>query len=304
MVEINNPPGDAKECNNNRVVLFDVSTALPALNKPLKDDDDDDTSPTALGLLANGCNAVASTTVSLAADRINAPPALAEDDDASGAGPGGVNGIPVGDGATGNDGALGPLANGSAVSPALVAAPAISTRRAAPLALPDALGSPADANGLAGGHVPSEGAGALAEDGDAVCAGSGGVNGIPVGNCATGDDGALGPPANGSAVPPALVAAPAITTGSAAPLASPDALGSPADANGLAGEHKAMDKGSGGNACAAVVEGATGVCLPSPMATGGADPLASHTALDGLGKGGTPLRSSPPILACQPMRVV
>jgi 1,2-dihydroxy-3-keto-5-methylthiopentene dioxygenase len=43
VVEINNPPEDAEECNNNRVVLFDVSTALPALNKPLKDDDDQQT---------------------------------------------------------------------------------------------------------------------------------------------------------------------------------------------------------------------------------------------------------------------
>jgi hypothetical protein len=263
-----------------------MSMALPALDKPLKDDNDDDASPTALGLSANGSNAVASTTVSLAADRIDAPPALAEDENAAGAVPGGVDGIPVGDGATGNDGALGPPANRSALPPALAAAPAISTRRAAPLALPDALGSPADANSFAGGHVPSKGAGALAEDGDAACAGSGGIDGIPVGNCATGNDGALGPPANGSTVSQALVAAPAITTRSAAPLASPDAFGSPADANSLAGGHKAVDKGSGGNACAAIMDGATGVCLPSPTATGGTDPLASHTALDGSDDGG------------------
>jgi hypothetical protein len=285
VVEINNPPGDANECNNDRVVLFDVLTALPALNKPLKNDNNDDALPTALGLLANGSNAVALTTVSLGANRIDAPPAL-EEDDAAGAGLGGVDGIPVGDGATGDDGALGPPANGSAVTPALAATPAISTRRAAPLALPDALGSPADANGFAGGHVPSKGAGASAEDDDAACAGSGGVDGIPVGNCATGNHGALVPPANGSAVPPALIAAPAITTGSTAPLASPDALGSPANANGLAGEHEAMDEGSGGNACAAIMDGATGDHLPSPTATGGADPLASHTALNGLDDGG------------------
>ncbi len=72
---------------------------------------------------------MALTTVSLAANRIDAPLALAEDDNAAGAGPGGVDGIPVGDGTTGNDGALGPPANGSAVQPALVVAPAISTRR-------------------------------------------------------------------------------------------------------------------------------------------------------------------------------
>ncbi len=113
VVEINNPPGDAKECDNNQVVLFDVSTTLPALDEPLKDNDDDDASPTALGLSANGSNAVASTTVSLAADRIDAPPALAEDDNATGTGPGGVDGIPVGDGVSGDDGALGPPANGS-----------------------------------------------------------------------------------------------------------------------------------------------------------------------------------------------
>jgi hypothetical protein len=41
-----------------------------------------------------------------------------------------------------------------------------------------------------------------------------------------------------------------------------------------------MDEGSGSNACAAVVDGATGIHLPSPTATGGTDPLASHTALD------------------------
>jgi hypothetical protein len=281
VVKINNPPGDAKECDDDWVVLFDVLTALPALDKPLEDDNDDDALPTALGLSTNGSNAVALTTVSLAADRIGAPPALAEDDNAAGAGPGSVDRIPVGDCDTGNDGALGPPAKGSAVPPALTAAPAISTRRAAPLALPNTLRSPANANGFAGGHVPSKGAGASAEDDNAMCAGSGGVNGIPVGNCTTGDDGALGPPANGSTVPPALVAAPVITTRSVAPLALPDALGSPASANSLAGEHKAMDKGSGGNTCAAVVDGAEGVSLPSPMATGGADPSASHTALDG-----------------------
>jgi hypothetical protein len=286
VVKINNPPGDAEECIYDRVVLFDVSTALPALDEPLKDDNDNDASPTALGLLANGSNAVALTTVSLADDRIDTPPALAEDDDAAGTGPGGIDRIHVGDGTTGNDGALGPPANGSMVPPALAVAPTISTRRAAPLALPDALGSPANANGFAGGHVPSKSDGALAEDEDATCAGSGGGDGIPVSNCATGNDGALGPPANGSPVPPALIATPAITTGSAAPLASPDALGSPANANGLVGEHKAMDKGSGSNACAAFVDGVTGDCLPSPTATGDADPSASHTALDSSDDGG------------------
>jgi hypothetical protein len=286
VVEINNPPGDAEECDDNRVILFDMSTALPALEEPLKDNNNDDASPTALGLSANRSNAVASTTVSLAVDRIDAPLALAEDDDAAGAGPGGIDGIPVGNGTTGDDGALGPPANGSAVPPALAVAPANSTRRASPLALPEALGSPANANSFAGGHVPSKGAGASAEDDDAACAGSGGVNGNPVGNCTTSNDGALGPPANGGAVPPALVATPAITTRSAAPLALPNALGSPANANGLAGEHKAMDEGSGGNACTAVMDGAMGDCLPSPMATGGADPLASLTALDGSDDGG------------------
>ncbi len=150
MVKIYNPPGDDKECEDNRVVLFNVLTALPTLDKPLADDDDDDALPTALGFLANESNVVASITVNLAANRINAPPALAEDDDAKGAGPGGIDGIPVGNGATGDDGTLGPPANGSAVPPALAAAPAISTRRAPPLALPNALGSSANANSFAG----------------------------------------------------------------------------------------------------------------------------------------------------------
>jgi hypothetical protein len=35
VVEIKNPPGDAEECNNDWVVLFNVSTALPAIkNNP------------------------------------------------------------------------------------------------------------------------------------------------------------------------------------------------------------------------------------------------------------------------------
>ena len=47
-----------------------------------------------------------------------------------------------------------------------------------------------------------------------------------------------------------------------------------------------MDKGSSGNACAAVMDGATGDRLPSPKATGGTDPSASYTALDGSDDGG------------------
>jgi hypothetical protein len=78
------------------------------------------------------------TTVGLLADVINAPLALAatlgspadwsdllEDADATCADPGGVDGNPVGDSATGNYCALGLLANGSAAPPALVTAPAI-----------------------------------------------------------------------------------------------------------------------------------------------------------------------------------
>jgi hypothetical protein len=81
-VEQNNPSGYAAESDNDRVVFFKALTALPALEDSFKDNDDDDTLSTALGLLANGSNVAALTTVGLLADRINAPLALAEDADA------------------------------------------------------------------------------------------------------------------------------------------------------------------------------------------------------------------------------
>ncbi len=173
-VEQNNPSGDAAESDNNQVVFFDALMALPALSNSFEDNDNDDASSTALGLLANGSDAAASTTVGLLADGIDAPPASAEDADAKGAGLSNVDGNPVGSSATGNNGALGPPANGSAAPPALAAAPATSTGSAAPLASTTALGSLANANGLLGGH-------------NAMDEGAGGNVGINVDDGATGD---------------------------------------------------------------------------------------------------------------------
>jgi hypothetical protein len=135
-VKRNNPSGDAKEYDDDLVLYFHVLTALPDLDNFVEDDNDDDASSPALGLLANGSNAVALTTVGHSADGVEAPPALAAplsppanwsnllgDNDASGAGRGGVNGIPVSKGATGDHGALGSPANGSAAPPALATVP-------------------------------------------------------------------------------------------------------------------------------------------------------------------------------------
>jgi hypothetical protein len=109
---------------------------LPDLKNFVEDDDNDDALSPALGLLADGSNAVVLTTVGCSANGVEAPPALAAplgppanlsdslgDNDALGTGPGVVNGTPVGDGATGVNGALGSLANGSAAPLALAPAP-------------------------------------------------------------------------------------------------------------------------------------------------------------------------------------
>ncbi len=106
---------------------------LPALDNSAKDNDNDDASSNALGLMADESNAAVLTTVGHLADVINAPPAsaatlgsladqsdLSEDADAMGPDPSSINEHPVGSGATGNDGALGLLANGSTAPLALV----------------------------------------------------------------------------------------------------------------------------------------------------------------------------------------
>jgi hypothetical protein len=99
------------------------------------------------------------------------------------------------------------------------------------------LGSPADqSNSL--------------EDADATCAGPSSVDGNPVGDGATGNDGTLGLPANGSAAPLALITAPAICLGS----------------------NNAMDKGTGGNVGTPIDDGATG---DHPLGLMVINPLAS-----------------------------
>ncbi len=109
---------------------------LPDLNDFVEDDDNDDALSPALGLSADGSNAVVLTTVGRSANGVEAPLALATplgppanlsdllgDNNALGAGPGVVNGTPVGNGATGISGALGSPANGSAAPLVLTPAP-------------------------------------------------------------------------------------------------------------------------------------------------------------------------------------
>jgi hypothetical protein len=135
-VERNNPSGDAKEYNNNPVVYFDALMALPDLDNFVEDNDNDDALSPALGHLADGSNVEALTTVGHLANGVEAPPALAAplgplanqsnssgDNDALSAGPGGIDGILVGNSTTGDDGALGSPANGSVAPPALATAP-------------------------------------------------------------------------------------------------------------------------------------------------------------------------------------
>ncbi len=52
-------------------------TALPDLDNFVEDDNNDDALSPALGLLANGSNAVALITVGRSANEVKAPPALA-----------------------------------------------------------------------------------------------------------------------------------------------------------------------------------------------------------------------------------
>jgi hypothetical protein len=109
---------------------------MPDLDNFVEDDDNDDALSPALGLSANGSNVVVLTIVGCSANRIEAPPASAAplgppaylsnssgDSDALGTGPSIVNGNPVGNGATGINGALGSPANESAAPLALAPAP-------------------------------------------------------------------------------------------------------------------------------------------------------------------------------------
>jgi hypothetical protein len=128
-VERNNPSGDAKEYDNNPVVYFDALTVLPDLNDFVEDNNNDEALSPALGLLANGSNAVGLTTGGRSTNGVEAPPALAAplappadlsnslgDNNALGAGPSIINGTPVGNNATGVNGALGSPVNGSAAT--------------------------------------------------------------------------------------------------------------------------------------------------------------------------------------------
>ncbi len=164
-VERNNPSGDAKEYDDNPVIYFNALTALLDLNDFVEDDDNDEALSPALGLLADGSNAVALTTVGRSANGVEAPPALAAplgppanlsnssgDNDALGAGPGMVDGTPVGKGPTGINGALGSPANRRAAPLELAPAPFTLLGSDAPPALTTALGPLADANSLLEGH--------------------------------------------------------------------------------------------------------------------------------------------------------
>ncbi len=189
---------------------------------------------------------MALTTVGHSANGVEAPPALAAplgppanlsnssgENDASGAGPSGVDGTPVDDGATGDNGALGSLANGSAAPPALNTALTTFLGSNAPPALTTALGPPADANGLSEGH-------------DAMDEGIGGNVDAPV------EDGAMGNcvpglTANGGLDLPASPASPnGLVTGSNAPLEFSVDVGLPANGHGLSEVGNATDAVSSG----------------------------------------------------------
>jgi hypothetical protein len=137
-VNQNNPSGNAVELDNTRVVFYDTLLALPSLNDFAKGDDSDSHHPKLLASWLMGEMQQNLTTNGHSADVINAPPALAatlgspadqsnllEDADAMGTGPSSINGNPVGNGTTGDNGTLGLPANGSVAPPALVTTPAI-----------------------------------------------------------------------------------------------------------------------------------------------------------------------------------
>ncbi len=222
-VDQNNPPGNAAELDNSWVIFYNTLTALPALNDSAKDNDNDDASSNALGLLADGSNVAALTTVGHLADVINAPLALAatlgspadrsnllEDADATGAGLGSVNGNPVGDGATGDNGALSLPANGSLAPPALVTAPAIF------------LGS-----------------------NDAMEEGSGGNVGTPIDDSATGDR-PIGVTVTGGINPSAShTALDSSDNGNDAPPEFSTDIGLPDNGSGSSEAGATMDTGSG-----------------------------------------------------------
>ncbi len=221
-------------------------TVLPDLNNFIEDDNNDDALSPALGLLANGSNLVVLTTVGRLANGVVDSPALAaplgppdnlsnssRDNDALGAGPGIVNGTPVGDGATGVNGALGSPANGSAAPLAPAPTPFTLLGSNAPPALTTALGPLADANGLLEGH-------------NAMDEGVGGNVDAPVDNGATGNC-VPGLTANRGVDPPASPTGPnSLVTRSDAPLEFSVGAGLLIDGHGLLEVGNATDAGSGG----------------------------------------------------------
>jgi hypothetical protein len=245
-VKRNNPSGDAKEYDDNLVIYFDALTALPDLDNFVEDNNNDDALSPALGLSANGNDAVALTIVGYLADGVEAPPTLAAplgppadlsdssgDNNASGAGPSGVNGTPVGNGATGKNGVLGSLANGSAAPPALTTAPTTFLGSDSPPALTTALGPLDDAKSLSEGH-------------NAMDEGIGGNIDAPIDNGATGNC-VPGLTANGGIDPPASPAGPnGLVTGSNAPTEFSVDVSLPANGQGLSEVGDATDVGSGG----------------------------------------------------------
>ncbi len=220
--------------------------ALPDLDNFVEDDDNDDALSPALGLLADGSNVVALTTVGRSANGVEAPPALATplgppadlsdssgDNDALGAGLGIVDGTPVGNGTTGINGALGSPSNGSVAPLALAPAPFTLLGSKAPPALTTALDPLADANGLSEGH-------------NAMDEGVGSNVNAPIDDDATGNC-VPGLTTNGGIDP---LASPASLNGSVTgsdgpPEFSMDA-GLPVNRHGLSEVGNATDAGSGG----------------------------------------------------------
>jgi hypothetical protein len=221
--------------------------ALPDLDGFVEDDNHDDALSPAPGLLVDGNNVVALTTVGCLADGVEASPALAAligppadlsdssgDDDASGTGTGGVDGTPDGNGTTGNNGALGSPANESAAPLALTTAPTTFLGSNAPPALTPALSPLADANGLSEGH-------------NAMDEGVSGNIDAPINDGATGHC-IPGLMANGGVNPPASPAGPnGSVTRSNAPLEFSVDVGLLVNKHGLLEVSDATDAGSGGN---------------------------------------------------------
>jgi hypothetical protein len=140
-------------------------TVLPGLDDFVEGGNNDDALSPAPGLSADGSNAVVLTTVGHSTNGVESPPALAAplgppanlsnllgDNNASGAGHSSIDGIPVGNSATDNNGALGSPANGSVAPPAPITTPITFLGSDAPPALTTALCPLADANSLSEGH--------------------------------------------------------------------------------------------------------------------------------------------------------